>query len=129
MLRSLLIVSLIALSPAVAVASDTTALKTQLQAAMQRTQERSLVDGAIVNVDLETGESEQLYPTEAHPMILTMGDMYVMCATLRTESGEKRLVDYYLAQDGKRFKLVRTEIENRKPLQALIKAGVAKRLK
>lgn len=129
MLRSLLIVSLIALSPAVAIASDTTALKAKLQAAMQRTQERNLVDGAIINVDLSTGELEKLYPTEAHPMILTMGDMYVMCATLRTESGEKRLVDYYVAGDGKRFKIVQTEIENRAPLKALIKAGLAKRLK
>lgn len=129
MLRSLLFALLIALSPAIAIASDTTALKAKLQAAMQRTQERSLINGAIVRVNLETGESEHLYPTEAHPMILTMSDMFVLCATLRTESGEKRLVDYYFADDGKRFKVVRTEIENRAPLKALIKAGLAKRLK
>ena len=108
---------------------DTTVLKAELQAAMQRHIDRSSIDGALPYMNLATGEIEPLYPTEAHPMILTMSGGYILCADLRTSAGEARLVDFYVADGGKRFKIIRTEVDNRAPLKALMSSGKAKRLK
>ncbi|MEM7269845.1 MAG: hypothetical protein AAF401_11395 [Pseudomonadota bacterium] len=108
---------------------DTTVLKAELQAAMQRHIDRSSIDGALPYMNLDTGEIEPLYPTEAHPLILEMAGGFIMCADLRTSAGEKRLVDFYVAPSGKRFKIIRTEVDNRAPLKALMSAGKAKRLK
>lgn len=112
-----------------AFARDTTVLKAELQAATQRHMDRSAINGALPFMNLETGEVEPLYPTETHPLILSMGDGFVLCADLRTADGSHRLVDFYLAPSGKRYKIIRTEISNRAPLKALIALGIAKRLK
>ncbi len=57
-----------------------------------------------------------------------MGDVYVMCATLVDAEGREVPVDYYLVESGGRFSVVRMEIDNRTPLQALMDAGRARRL-
>lgn len=115
--------------PVQALALDTTELKTRLQSNLQRGLERRLVDGALLNLDLATGNVERLFPVEAHTVIVQMGDNFVMCSDLRRADGSEATVDYYLAPQGKRFLIMRTEIDNRAPLKALIKSGAAKVLK
>jgi len=112
-----------------AFARDTTMLKAELQVAMQRHLDRNTINGALPFMNLETGKVEQLYPTESHPMILTMGDSFVLCADLRSADGTKRILDLYLTPAGAQYGIIRTEIDNRKPLKALMAAGIAKRLK
>lgn len=110
-------------------ARDTIVLKAELQAALQRHMDRSSIEGALPFMNLETGEVEPLYATESHPLILTMGDSFVLCADLRTAEGVKRIVDFYVTPAGRQYKIIRTEIDNRAPLKALMAAGLAKRLK
>ena len=129
-MKTILAFLLVSLSMApAAFARDTTLLKAELQAAMQRHLDRSSIDGALPFMNLETGEVEPLYPTESHPLILTIGDSFVLCADLRTAEGVKRIVDFYLTPAGKRYKIIRMEVDNRAPLKALMTAGVAKRLR
>lgn len=103
-------------------------LRTQLQATLQRNLGRSMLGGALPHVDLQTGEVTRFYPTENHEIILRIGDIYVMCATLVTEDGREVPVDYYIAESDGRFGVIRTEIDNRAPLHALMDAGRATRL-
>lgn len=109
-------------------AQSLTELRTQLQAALQRNLGRSMQAGALPHIDLKTGAVTRYYPTENHEIILRLDEVYVMCATLVTEDGAKALVDYYLTESGGRFAVIRTEINNRAPLRALMDAGRAKRL-
>ncbi|HKL46064.1 MAG TPA: hypothetical protein VJ906_07450 [Roseovarius sp.] len=109
-------------------AQSLTELRTQLQAALQRNLGRSMLAGALPHIDLKTGAVTRYYPTENHEIILRMDEIYVMCATLVTEDGTEALVDYYLTESGGRFAVIRTEINNRAPLRALMDAGRAKRL-
>lgn len=109
-------------------AQSLTELRTQLQAALQRNLGRSMIDGALPHLDLETGEVTRFYPTENHEMILALGDVFVMCATLEAEDGTVTEVDYYIAGTAPRFAVIRTEIDNRAPLKALMAAGKAIRL-
>ena len=64
-------------------------LRTQLQATLQRSLGRSMLGGALPHVDLRTGKVTRYYPTENHEIILELGDIYVMCATLVTENGRE----------------------------------------
>lgn len=117
--------------PQAAQAIDTTELKTKLQASVQREVDRRLIDGALLSINYDSGESMALYPVEAHPMILTFDDgtdRYVLCADLRTVDGKSYTVDYYVAKNGNRYTIFKTEIDNRAPLKSLMKAGVVKHL-
>lgn len=109
--------------------ADTTELKITLQSSLQRSIERLMVDGALRHMNFESGELEDYYPVENHPMIISLGDHYVMCSDLKRSDGTSVQVDYYLTAKGNRWALVQTEIDNRKPLKALMKAGKAKMLK
>ena len=115
--------------PTASWAADTTELKTTLQSSLQRSLERLMIDGALQRMDLESGEMENFYPVENHPMVIRLGDHFVMCSDLKRPDGSSVQVDYYLSAKGKRYALVQTEIGNRKALRALIKAGKAKVLK
>lgn len=114
--------------PSISVA-DTTELKTTLQSSLQRSIERLTIEGGFQRINLETGETEVFYPVDTHPMILRLGSTFVMCSDLKRPDGSSVQVDYYLTKKGRGFALVQTEIDNRAPLRALIKAGKAKQLK
>ncbi len=120
-----IVVALASMGPVTASTSE----KAMLQAAMQRYLDSQLVEGAILDLSLETGEIRKLYPVESHPMILTMGDNFVLCATLSDVEGNKSTIDYYFAPRGDDYVMFRAEIDNRKPLRALMKAGTVKRLR
>lgn len=109
-------------------AQSLTEVRTKLQAALQRSLSRAMIDGALPHLDLETGEITKFYPTENHEVILRMNDVYVMCATLVTADGTETTVDYYMAQNRGSYGVIRTEIDNRAPIKSLMEAGKAVRL-
>lgn len=114
--------------PAVGFANDTTELKARLQASLQRTVERTLVDGALLDLDFSTGQVEAFYPIEAHPMILQFGEHYVLCSDLKRIDGSTATVDYYMTKNGNRFSVFRTEINNRGPLKSFMAEGKVTKL-
>lgn len=124
----LLFLSLLSLVSTSAAANGTVD-KARLQAAMQQHIERSLVDGAILHLDTDTGEVKALYPTQAHPMVIAMGDNFVLCADLRDKAGNTMPLDLYMAPSGRSYKVFHSEINNRVPLTKFIKKGLAKPLR
>lgn len=111
--------------PALVFAADTTSIKTALQASLQRDLQRSLINGALTHIDLATGEVQEFYPTDTHPMIVAVGDHFVMCSDMMAKDGSTRPVDFYMVSDGRGYRIFRTEIGNREPLMALMDKGVA----
>ncbi len=109
-------------------AQSLTEVRTQLQAALQRSLSRAMIGGALPHLDLTTGQLTRFYPTENHEIILKMDEVYVMCATLLGPDGREVPGDYYISQSGGRYGVIRTEIDNRRPLKALMDAGRATRL-
>ncbi|SEL78871.1 hypothetical protein SAMN05443999_10837 [Roseovarius azorensis] len=114
--------------PASVQAQSLTEIRTQLQATLQRSLSRSMMEGALPHLDLMTGKLTRFYPTENHEIILRIADVYVMCATLVDDDGTEATVDYYMTHNGSGYSLIRTEINNRAPLLALMKSGKAIRL-
>ena len=127
-LRPLALVSMLVLSVQGAAAQSLTETRARLQAALQSTLGRSLIDGALRHIDLTDGKITVYYPEEMHEKIVKLGDTYIMCATLISTEGQEAPVDYYLSPANGRYVVIRTEIDNRAPLQALIDAGKATRL-
>lgn len=113
----------------VAVAAEGTVDKARLQAAMQQHIERNLVNGAILHLNTETGVVRPLYPTQAHPMVIVMGDYFVLCTDLRDKAGNAMPLDLYMAPRGRSFSVFHTEIGNRTPLATFMKKGIAKPLR
>ncbi len=99
--------------------------KAALQAAMQQHIERSVVKGTWLKVNWETGSTRPLHPVTAHPMIVKLGENYVLCTDFRDDKGGNVNADFYMARRGKGFVVFQTEIDNRGPLTRLWKEGKA----
>ncbi|MGI9420535.1 MAG: hypothetical protein ACR2RA_22155 [Geminicoccaceae bacterium] len=117
------------LGASVSAATEGTAAKARLQAAMQQHIQQQVVDGAILHFDTGTGRVTPLYPTQAHPMVIAMGDHFVLCTDLRDKSGKSMPLDLYMTRKGRSYVVFHSEIDNRKPLQRLLKKGIARPLR
>ncbi|MEM7670383.1 MAG: hypothetical protein AAF317_14795 [Pseudomonadota bacterium] len=119
--------SVLTLGPAPAIAEDSSNLKIKLQASMQRHIDRNLVEGAMLMVDFTSGGLTKYYPTKAHPTVLAGDGYFVLCADVWSADGASVPVDYYLVETQRGFKVIRTEVSNRGPLMAMMKAGDVRR--
>ena len=97
--------------------------KIQLQAAMQKSISRQLIDGNFHYFDTKKDKIVALYPYKAHPMILTMGSDFILCSDFRDADGKKINIDFYVARRGKSFVVIDTVVDNRAPIKRLMKAG------
>lgn len=104
-------------------AESMTETRITIRAALQRGLDASLIEGAVQRIDLASGEVRSFYPVENHPMILELGDLYVLCSDLMGQDGDRVTVDYFFAPADGSYSVIRTEIGNRAPLEALMKAG------
>lgn len=126
-LLALCLCGALALGAPPAFAEDSSSVKIKLQASMQRHIDRNLIDGAMMILDFEAGTLRKFYPTKAHTAVLEGNGYYVLCADVTSEDGTSVPVDYYLIETPRGFKVFRTEISNRRPLMALMKAGDVQR--
>lgn len=97
--------------------------KAALQAAMYQHIDAQLVNGAFLHLSMATGEVRSLAPTKAHPMILTMGEHFVLCSSFKTQAGKEVNMDFFMARAGKSYVVFHTEIDNRGSLEKLMEAG------
>ena len=101
----------------------------ELQTVMQRHIEGQLIDGALRVRDLSSGDISLYYPTERHSMVMSIDEDYILCTDLVSESGESVPVDFYVTSAGDDYFVYQTEINNRRPLKALMKKNLVKRLR
>ena len=123
---SVFLILTLLLSGQIAIAS-TLDEKAGLQAAMLRHIDRQLVDGAYLHLDRATGEARQLYPTKAHPMILTLGDSFVLCSEFKDGSGATANIDFYMARNGSSYVVFETAVDDRDMLMRWMSEGKAER--
>lgn len=97
--------------------------KVALQAAMFSFIDNQVIDGVIPHVALDTGAVVDLVPSKAHPMVLKIGDDFVLCTDFRDPDGKSVNVDFYLKKSAGKFVVFQTEINNRGPLENLMKQG------
>jgi hypothetical protein len=97
--------------------------KVALQTTMFQHLEASAIDGVIPHVTLQDGSVVDLVATKSHPMILEFGDKFVLCTDLRDPEGKFVNADFYVARSAVGFTVFQVEINNRAPLEELMKAG------
>lgn len=96
-----------------------------LHASMVQHIDRQVIEGLYWQVDLKSGIVSKFSPAKSHPMVLTMGDNFVLCTDFKDTSGKPTNVDFYVARRGKGFAVFHTEIGNRGPLMKLMQEGKA----
>jgi hypothetical protein len=97
--------------------------KASLQASMQQHIDRNLVGGAYLYFDPSQGEVSRIYPVVAHPMMMRMGEFFVLCSDFRDATGASVPVDFYMARRGKAYVVFQALVAQRAQLEVLIKAG------
>ena len=99
--------------------------KATLQAAMQRHIERQSVDGVYLQLNGDTGDVRRLHPGAAHPLIVRMGEVFVLCTDFRDDGGDHVNVDFYLVPKDNFFVVFQTVVDNRGQLERLMNIGKA----
>lgn len=102
--------------------------KTKLQATMQQHIERNLVNGAYLQLDTTSGHVRALHPFKPHPVILRMGEYFVLCSDFRDSKGQTVNVDFYMARRGASYAVFDTTSDGDKLLKRLIKLGKVERV-
>jgi hypothetical protein len=110
-------------------ADQSVSLLAQLQTVMQRHIEGQLIDGALRVRDLSNGDVSLYYPTERHSMVMSIDEDYILCTDLVSESGESVPVEFYVTSAGDDYFVYQTEINNRRPLKALVEKNLVERLR
>jgi hypothetical protein len=123
-----LLLALTSTTPAFAGQHVKEAERVQLQATMQSHIEASMVSGAVLDFDESTGEINELYPSTAHPMILSMGDKFILCTDFLDANGRQINADYYVAREGEGFVVFHTAYDRREVVEKLMKDGKAEML-
>lgn len=101
--------------------------KAGLQAAMQRHIDQQSIGGVYLHLDHKTGKIKKLHAVTAHPMIMQMGDNFVLCFDFRDDAGGKVNVDFYMAPKKKSFVVFHAAIDDRAFLNGLMDAGKVSR--
>ena len=97
--------------------------KAALQAAMFRHIDGQPVNGGFLRLNVKAGQAEALAPSRAHPMILRMGDHFILCSDFRDRAGKDVNIDFYMARNGSGYTVFHTEVDNRMPLEQLMSSG------
>lgn len=114
-----------AISPAHAGEQLTTSEKILLQATMQRSIASHLVDGEYFYFDTAAAKVRVLYPAKTHPMILRMGQHFILCTNFRKSDGTPVNVDFYITRQDDNFVVFDTVVANRAPIKKLMQDGLA----
>ncbi len=126
-MRKLLAPSVIAFTMALsgnfAAAEVTTNEKIMLQATMQQAIAETLIDGKYLYLDAKAAKVEAIYPAKTHPMIMRMGDHFILCTDFRNAEGKPVNVDFYISRRDDAFVVFDTVVANRAPIAQMMKSG------
>ena len=98
--------------------------RTILQATMQLAIDRLTVDGEYLAFDPETGDVRTLYPAKNHPMIMRMGEHFILCSDFRDDKGQNVNIDFYLRRKDNTFIIFHKAVDQRQIVKKLMKKGV-----
>jgi hypothetical protein len=119
-----LLLALLALSSPVSASPALSPIdKAALHAAMHKAIDRAMVGQSYLHFDAGRKEVTPLFPAKAHPMILRMGEYFVLCTDFRDEKGKSVNVDFYVARSNKAFVVFHMAIDNRKVLDEMMAVG------
>jgi hypothetical protein len=86
------------------------------------------VKGTYLALERSSGVVRKLHPIAAHPIILKMGEYFILCSDFKDQKGQSVNVDFYLAPRGKRYVVFEALVDDRNRLKRLMKAGKVSRV-
>ncbi|MGQ7845301.1 hypothetical protein ACUNV4_12540 [Granulosicoccus sp. 3-233] len=101
-----------------------TALQVELQTAMLTYNDSILSDGSYLYLDTRTDTMRVIYPANAHPFIVSLGEHYFVCSEFIDDNGDSITADYLVRKIQGKYKVVQMIIDDRESLsKAMKKAG------
>lgn len=104
-------------------ANVTTSEKILLQATMQQSIAEQLIDGKFYYFNRKTGKIQVLFPAKPHPLILSIGEQFIVCADFRDPTGKSVNVDFFVARQGKGFVIFDTVIDDHDSITRMMETG------
>ena len=101
-----------------------TALQVELQTAMLSYNDSILSEGEYRYLDTRTDTMRVIYPANAHPFVVMLGDNYFVCSEFIDENGYSITADYLVIPIKGQYTVVQMIIDDRESLvHAMKKAG------
>lgn len=104
-------------------AKVTTSEKILLQATMQQSIAQQLIDGKFYFFNRKIGKIQSLFPAKPHPLILSIGDQFIVCADFRDPAGKSVNVDFFVARQGNGFVIFDTVIDDHDSITRMMETG------
>jgi len=113
------------LAPAVQAASTLSlSEKALLQASMQSHIDGTSIEGRYPYLNVAQGQVSLLRQRQAHPLILRMGEYFILCSDFEAPGGDSVNIDFFLApRDGGGYVVFDRQVQNRALVMRLMKAG------
>ncbi len=101
-----------------------TALQVELQTAMLTYNDSILSEGSYHYLDTRSDSMRVIYPANAHPFIVSLGEHYFVCSEFIDDKGDAITADYLVMEIRGKYKVVQMILDDRESLsKAMKKAG------
>ena len=98
-----------------------TELQVELQTAMLTYNDSILADGSYRYLDTRSDSMRIVYPANAHPFVVTLGEDYFVCSEFINDKGNTITADYLVRKIGGQYKVVQMILDDRESLQRAMK--------
>ncbi len=98
-----------------------TELQVELQTAMLTFNDSILVDGSYSYLDTRSDSMRIVYPANAHPFVVTLGEDYFVCSEFINDKGNTITADYLVRKIGEQYKVVQMILDDRESLSLAMK--------
>ena len=96
-------------------------IQVQLQAAMQQYIDQVSTEGAYTYIDYKSEDLKTVYPANVHPMVLSLGKDYFVCAEMVDENGSHITADFLVRKFGDDYRVVQMILDNRPVVESAMK--------
>ncbi len=98
-----------------------TELRVELQTAMLAYNDSILVDGSYSYLDTRSDSMRIVYPANAHPFVVTLGEDYFVCSEFINDKGNTITADYLVRKIEEQYKVVQMILDDRESLSLAMK--------
>lgn len=108
-------------APPAFAAKLSTGLQVELQSAMLAHNDSILVDGSYRYLDTGSDSMRVVYPANAHPFVVTLGEDYFVCSEFINDKGDTVTADYLVRKVEDKYKVVQMILDDRESLSKAMK--------
>ena len=115
-----LVLAALFFSTPVLAAGTSADVQVQVQSAMQLYIDQISIGGSYTYVDAKSRKYRTLYPANAHPFVVTIGEDYFVCSEMVDGAGTTLTADFLVREIDKQYRVVQMIVDDRPLVEAAI---------